>query len=92
MDLAIALLSVLLCGAAALWFLGIGISERFASRGSLPDRGIDPIVGPRDRLAIYDRDGPFIPMPDRLKTHDEMVAWMTQDLPKLTARKRASNT
>lgn len=27
---------------------------------------------------------PFIAMPDSLKTHDEMIAWMTDELPKLT--------
>lgn len=92
MDLAIALFGMFLCGAAALWFLGIGISERLSSRWRLTDRGTDPILGPKDRLAIYDSGGPFIPMPERLKTHDEMVAWMTHELPKLTAQKRASSS
>jgi hypothetical protein len=46
---------------------------------------IDPIMGPRDRIAIYDSGGSFIPMPDHLKTKDEMVSWMTKELPKLTA-------
>jgi hypothetical protein len=29
-------------------------------------------------------DEPLIEMPGHLKTHAEMVAWMTQELPKLT--------
>jgi len=87
MDTALALLAIVVCGTAALWFLAIGISQRLTSRWSIPNRGTDPIVGPKDPIAIYDRGGPFIPMPDNLKTRDEMVAWMTQELPKLTAPK-----
>jgi hypothetical protein len=30
---------------------------------------------------------PFIPMPDHLKTRDDMVAWMTKELPRLVAEK-----
>ena len=45
----------------------------------------DPITGSRDRVAIYDLGGPFIPMPAHLRSADEMVAWMTKELPKLTA-------
>jgi hypothetical protein len=46
---------------------------------------LDPILGARDPIAIHDIQGPLIPMPSRLKTHAEMVAWMTKELPKLTA-------
>ncbi len=28
---------------------------------------------------------PFITMPDHLRTNDEVVTWLTKDLPKLTA-------
>jgi hypothetical protein len=45
---------------------------------------IDPIMGARDRIEIYDSGGSFIPMPGHLTTRDEMVAWMTKELPKLT--------
>ena len=45
---------------------------------------IDPIMGARDRIEIYDSGGSFIPMPDHLTTRDEIVAWMTKELPKLT--------
>jgi hypothetical protein len=45
----------------------------------------DPIIGHRDQVAIYDSHDSFIPMPEQLRTRDEMVAWMTEELPKLTA-------
>lgn len=31
-----------------------------------------------------DAEEPLISMPEHLKTHAEMVAWMTQELPRLT--------
>lgn len=37
-----------------------------------------------DTSANADTDGPFVPMPAHLRTRAEMVAWMTQELPKLT--------
>jgi hypothetical protein len=92
MDLAFALLGLVLCGVATLWILGLGISQRLNVRLSRGTRGTDPITGPKDRIAIYDSAGPFIPMPDGLKTRDEMVAWMTTELPKLTAQNRASSS
>ena len=46
-----------------------------------------PGLPPPDRAAMAGDPlaGRFIPMPDRLSTRDEMVAWMTRDLPRLTA-------
>ena len=46
---------------------------------------VDPILGAKDQPAIHDLDTSFIPMPDHLRTNDEVVAWLTKDLPKLTA-------
>jgi hypothetical protein len=34
-------------------------------------------------LVAVDQDS-FMPMPDHLTTHAEMVAWMTEELPRLT--------
>jgi len=34
--------------------------------------------------ATDDADGLFVRMPEHLRTHAEMVAWMTQELPRLT--------
>jgi len=47
--------------------------------------GIAPIPGPKDWIAVLDATGPLIPMPERLKTRAEMVDWMTKELPKLIA-------
>jgi hypothetical protein len=42
-------------------------------------------VDPSLRIKVYASGEIFIPMPDHLKTRDEMVAWMTKELPRLTA-------
>ena len=60
------------------WFGGRTITPEF-------EDDLDPINGARDPVAIYESHGPFIPMPEHLKTHDQMIAWMTQELPRLTA-------
>jgi hypothetical protein len=60
-------------------------SHRIPAPRSTRHTALDPILGRRDRIAIYDSGGSFIPMPSHLKTNDEMVAWMTTELPKLTA-------
>jgi len=46
---------------------------------------LDPILGLPDQVAIFRSEEPFIPMPNHCNTHADMVAWMTQELPKLTA-------
>lgn len=81
-------LLVLLAFAALAGFIGLRlmwISHRPPIPRSFRRRAIDPITGTKDRMAIYDSGGPFIPMPTHLTTRDEMVAWMTKELPKLTA-------
>ena len=83
-DLAIGLLAALAGFTAAIWLLLLWVGERTtASFDTAPDR-LDPILGARDPMAIYDQ-GPFIPMPEHLKSRDEIVAWMTTDLPRLLA-------
>lgn len=67
-------------GFAILW-IGNRITMPLSNRPS----AIDPILGARDQVAVHDTPGPFIPMPDHLKTRNEMVAWMTQELPRLTS-------
>jgi hypothetical protein len=61
------------------------ISHRPPTLRSAKPTAVDPIISPRLRIKVYDSGGPFIPMPNHLKTRDEMVAWMTNELPKLTA-------
>jgi hypothetical protein len=83
MDTAMLLLCGTLFIVLAVWALGVWIGDRIALRLVRPNLGNDPILGPRDRIAIHDTRGPFIPMPQNLRTQDEMVAWMTRDLPRL---------
>lgn len=84
-DVVIALVS------AAAGFLGM----LFMMLAWFGDSHAHPIVPGMDDLdpATGDAyrepgDGPFIPMPEALKSRDEMVAWMTTELPKLTAAAR----
>lgn len=68
----------------------IGLYLMWISHGfPTPRRGehtaVDPISGGTDCIKVYGPDSGFIPMPNHLTTRDEMVAWMTKELPKLTA-------
>jgi hypothetical protein len=83
MDLALSLLAILAGSLGMLlllllWFGSSTIEPEFES-------SLHPILGMRDQMAIHDTQGPFIPMPEHLRTADEMVAWMTKELPRLTA-------
>jgi hypothetical protein len=63
----------------AVWLLLFAVGD-----GSAPE----PAAGGSldiDHPALGDGDGPFIPMPSDLRTREEMVAWMTTELPRLTA-------
>ncbi len=84
-DLAIALLAAGAGFLGMLFLLLLWFGERTTSSFDLSPDVLDPILGARDRVAIYDVGGPFIPMPGHLNTRDEMVRWMAEDLPKLTA-------
>jgi hypothetical protein len=92
MDVAVTLLAITLCCIGVLWGVGVWISQRIHTAWSRPTGILDPITGPKDRIAIYDTEGPFIPMPESLRTREEMVAWMTRELPKLTAEAGRSDT
>ncbi len=82
-DLAISVL-VVFAGAVGMLLL---LLTWFGSRSITPEieDDLDPILGARDPMAIYESHGPFIPMPVHLKTNDQMVDWMTKELPRLTA-------
>jgi hypothetical protein len=82
-NLTISLLAIILgfLGMLLLLFMGFGGVAIEPELGS----AVGPMLDPKDDTPIYDIDGPFIPIPDHLKTADEMVAWMTRDMPKLTA-------
>jgi hypothetical protein len=83
-DLAIGILAALAGFTAAIWLLLLWVGDRATESFELSPDALDPIRGARDPMAIYDH-GPFIAMPEHLKTEDEMVSWMTKDLPKLIA-------
>ncbi len=82
-DLAISVL-VVFAGAVGMLLL---LLTWFGSRSITPEieDDLDPILGARDPVAIYESHSPFIPMPENLRTNDQMVEWMTKELPKLTA-------
>jgi len=80
-DLAIGIVS------AAAGFLGM-LFLMLAWFGETHARPIVPGVDGLEEPAGGDfvsGEGPFVPMPEHLKTRDEIVAWMTTELPKLTA-------
>jgi hypothetical protein len=87
MDFELVLMTALagLAGVIGLRFMWI--SHRIPMPRTIKHTAIDPIAGAKDRVAVFDPDGSFIPMPNHLKTNDEMVAWMTEELPKLAAGK-----
>jgi hypothetical protein len=83
-DLAIALVS------AAAGFLGM-LCIMLAWFGDSHARPIIPGVDGLEDPAAIGRDhdeAPFVPMPSHLTTRDEMVAWMTTEMPKLTVVSR----
>lgn len=63
--------------AALVWFAGrvpVWRARRRAAR--------HPLLGAKDRVDL-------IPMPGALTTRDEMVAWLTRDLPRLATQRRS---
>jgi hypothetical protein len=82
-ELILFTLLAVLTGVIGLRF--IWISHRPPPFRSAKHTAVDPIISPRLRIKVYDSGGPFIPMPNHLKTRDDMVAWMTKELPRLTA-------
>jgi len=83
LDLAVSVLVILAGSLGMLLLLLLWFGDRTIAVDL--DSDLDPILGERDRAAIYESHSPFIPMPKHLRTNDEMVAWMTKELPKLTA-------
>jgi hypothetical protein len=83
-DLAVALLAVLAGSMGMLLLLLLWFGDTHSN--PVVPFADDPIMGAKDPVAIYESHGPFIPMPDHLKSHADMVAWMTTELPQLTAQ------
>ena len=82
MDVAVSLMIIFvaLIGLSLfpLWFRGR--TARTQPTGSTHQSG-----GIAEQVAAPNSD-PFIPMPDYLRTKDEMVTWLIHELPKLTSR------
>jgi hypothetical protein len=85
MDLEIIFFTALAMLTGAIGLRYMWISHRPPLFQSAKHTAVDPIISPRLRIKVYDLGGPFIPMPYHLKTRDEMVTWMTEELPRLTA-------
>ena len=80
-DLTMGLLCALIGFVGTVWLLVIVFGDDM--RDPVVPFVDDP-VSAMDR-ATPDGPDPFIPMPDHLRTRDEMVDWLTKELPKLTA-------
>jgi hypothetical protein len=88
MDTAIVLLGSTLVGVGVVWLAGVWLREHLGSRWSLPERPEDHAQEPSVRFVIRAPQDTYIPIPEALTTKDEMVAWMTRDLPKLVREKQ----
>jgi hypothetical protein len=85
MDFEIIFFATLALLTGAVGLRHMWISHRPPTFRSAKHVAVDPMISPRLRINVYDSSGPFIPMPNHLQTRDEMVTWMTKELPKLTA-------
>ena len=73
---------------------GLGAAAVFLVHFWIGRRSTDPtIISPVNRIeeakhqaAIDDTETTFIQMPDYLRTKDEMITWLVQELPRLTSR------
>ena len=83
----LALLLGLMALTAAIGLALIRLTSRIMMLPSLPAATTDPVLRAKDQTVIHDPRSPFILMPDHLKTNDEMVTWMTRELPRLTAER-----
>jgi hypothetical protein len=82
MDLAVSLLMVLASFLGMLWLLLFWFGDAYTS--PIIPYADDPDA-PEAASEKADDVYPFIPMPGHLRTSNDMVAWMTQELPRLTA-------
>ncbi len=81
----LALLLGLVALTSAIGLALIRLTSRLMMLPNLPAAAIDPVLRAKDQTALHDSNSTFILMPEHLKTHAEMVTWMTRELPKLTA-------
>ncbi|RDI61261.1 hypothetical protein [Microvirga subterranea] len=76
-DVTILLLAPVAGFFTALWLLLLWLGD-----GATEEQVHDEFALP-DEMSIGQggADPPFVPMPDHLRTREEMVAWMTKELP-----------
>jgi hypothetical protein len=77
---------------AALAHGWIGLPVKRTKDGFAPKANAREIlVRMRDRIAIDDRPISFVAMPEELRSHDEIVWWMTKEMPKALVQSRQTN-
>jgi hypothetical protein len=81
MDLAVSLLMIIVSFVGMIWLLLFWFGE--GHRRTIVPYSDAALLADIDEAGT-ETSSPFIPMPDHLRTNGEMVAWMTQELPKLT--------
>jgi hypothetical protein len=83
-------IGILVIGIFAIHIAALGMLRLLLVRtGSRPTNHTAPSMAglideTRERTPVAVDQEPFIPMPDHLKSHAEMIAWMTKELPRLT--------
>jgi hypothetical protein len=78
-DITILLLAPVAGFFAALWLLLLWLGD---GRDAEVPVGYDPAIDDATPVGAAEPHEPFVPMPDHLKTREEMVSWMTKELPK----------
>jgi hypothetical protein len=96
LDLELSTFAIAIMGSVGA--IGLFLTLFFISQNS---RDLKLLGGRRNNIhlildgeeAVLSRvSSPFLAMPDDLKTHDDMIAWMTGELPKLTVDLMRSRT
>lgn len=88
-DLAIAVLGAVAGSLGTLWLMLLCFGDTHAAPVAPFADG--PATGSTDPAAGREPEEPFIAMPGHLRTRDEMVAWMVDELPRLTVERPRSD-
>ena len=81
-------ISILIIGIFAIHIAALGMLELLVRTRARPTNPTAPstaalINETRKRKPVAVDQESFIPMPDHLKSHTDMIAWMTKELPRL---------
>jgi hypothetical protein len=88
-TVAIIILTGLLSIYIFVWALVLWMGERIGRRWAEFDGSrADAVLRAKERVAVHQTYGSFIEMPEQLSTRDEMVDWMTNELPRLAVEKQ----